>query len=80
MYKTTCPGCNDSDCLYVIAGSFQAVSMPLKSDGFAFSEAKQIDTEEETVRCKSCTRMAPLSDLYVDRPPREKGRHKIKGD
>ena len=79
MYQTRCPACNEADCLYVIGGVFQATGMQLCSDGFAFADAQQMSTEDEAVRCTSCTRMFSLSELDKPEPQQDK-KFKVKGD
>jgi len=78
MYQTKCPACETEDCLYVISGVFQA-DMHLCSDGFCFTDAKQVDTEDETVKCASCERLFMLDDLYQDDEP-EEPRLKVRED
>jgi len=62
-YKTKCPKCGEEDTLYVIAGKFQASGMNLGPDGFAFMDANQVDTEDETVECSACHKMFPLDEV-----------------
>lgn len=77
MYVTHCPSCNEDDCLYVIGGVFQAMGLPLCSDGFAFDDAQQMSTEDEVVACSMCRRHFSLSDLRKPEPP--KGKMKLRG-
>jgi hypothetical protein len=72
MYITTCPACNEDDCLYVISGVFQTVGMNLHSDGFAFDDAQQVSTEDETVMCGMCDRLFSLGNLYREDGPDKK--------
>ena len=69
MYQTKCPSCDVEDKMSVVGGVFHAVSMPLHDDGFDFSEAKNVHTEDETICCEGCGRFFSLSDLWHDEPP-----------
>lgn len=80
MYSTSCPACNEDDCLYVVSGVFTTIGMRLCSDGFAFDEAQQVSTEEETVTCTMCGRQFSLADLHREEPPQKDSRLKLKGD
>lgn len=67
-YKTTCGSCGSAGLLHVVSGKFRAAQMKLSEDGFSFTAAKQIDTEEETVYCEGCHVEFPLADLTIDCP------------
>jgi hypothetical protein len=62
-YKTTCTECGAEDQLEIHSGHFRATGMRLTPDGFAFADAKQVDTEEEIVRCLNCKRLILLSEF-----------------
>jgi hypothetical protein len=66
--------------LCVIGGVLQAIGMPLCRDGFAFDDAQQMSTEDEVVRCSSCSRMFSLSELNKPEPPATEKKFKVKGD
>lgn len=53
-FKTVCPKCGKKDQLFVSSGVFYAQGLFLAEDGFAFSDAKQVDTEDEWVECGAC--------------------------
>lgn len=55
-----CPECGSPD-LFVIAGTFTARGMALMPDGFAFVDAKGVDTSDEIVACDECDHEAELS-------------------
>ena len=80
MFITKCPRCNDEDQLEVTSGIFMANGLRLCSDGFAFSEARGIDTEDEVVTCRECESQFDLTDLTFndDEPPSDEVRLKIK--
>lgn len=78
MYETKCPSCGDANQLEVIGGSFSAQGMYLSEDGFSFTDADQVDTEEETVRCSSCGKMFSLADLHREDPPQKDKRLRVK--
>jgi uncharacterized protein YbaR (Trm112 family) len=62
-FKTQCPYCKEGEHLVVVSGTFYATGMALSEDGFAFQEAKNIDTEDEIVRCGLCNKEFPLSEV-----------------
>ena len=66
MYNTTCPGCGIPDQLEVYSGRFTCQGMYLVSDGFSFSDAKTVDTEDERVRCTACDAIWGLNQLMVE--------------
>jgi len=80
MFQTKCPACNEDGTLYVIGGVFMTVGMPLCQDGFAFDDAQQVSTEDETVRCDKCERLFNLGDLHRNDPSEPDKRLRIKGD
>jgi hypothetical protein len=65
QYSTTCLNCGAKDRLEVICGGFMVNGMPLCPDGFSFSDAKGVDTEDEAVRCQACGNIRPLSDYTI---------------
>ena len=75
MYETKCPACNQEDSLHVIGGVYHALGMPLQSDGFSFSDADQVDTEDDTVECYACKKMFSLDELYREEPPPPPEKH-----
>jgi len=80
MFITKCPRCNADDRLTVISGVFITTGMCLTEDGFAFSEAKSVNTEDENVQCSACQYMFDLSDLHREDPPTPPDNHvKLKG-
>jgi uncharacterized protein YbaR (Trm112 family) len=66
MFRTVCPFCGTDGRLTVVSGRFYATGMWLTEDGFAFADAKQLDTEEEEVRCGACGQVFPLDRCYAD--------------
>jgi uncharacterized protein YbaR (Trm112 family) len=66
MYNTTCPYCGEKNRLEVVSGTFSAIGMRLSEDGFSFIDARQIDTEDEKVRCQACNRTFPLAELDAE--------------
>ena len=66
MFKDKCPHCNAEE-LEVISGNFQAYGMKLCKDGFAFADAKQVDTDDENVRCRNCGNEYDLGELTEDK-------------
>lgn len=65
-YRTTCPGCGEEGYLEVVSGYFLAMGMTLEEEGFSFCDAKQVDTEEEVVRCWRCGWTGGLAELDDD--------------
>lgn len=57
-----CPACGGAD-LTVTFGIFFATGMRLAADGFAFIEARQVDTGDEAVTCGTCGAVWPLGLL-----------------
>lgn len=64
MFKDECPECGGD--LEVIGGSFSAEGLLLTPDGFAFEDAKQIDTENVRVQCIGCKKVFPIGKLTLD--------------
>ena len=55
QWNTTCIDCGAVDQMNVCSGVFIAEGMPLDAvEGFSFSDAKQVDTSDERVRCGYC--------------------------
>lgn len=48
-----CPFCGETT-LSVTQGAFTAEDMTLTPDGFAFADARQVSTSDETVECGQC--------------------------
>jgi len=65
VYEDTCPECGADD-LEVTGGSFTATGMKLSNDGFSTCDAKQLDTADETVTCRTCGAGFALSELTKD--------------
>jgi len=65
VWRLRCPGCRAEGDLYVVAGSFSG-RIPLMRDGFSFTDAERIDTEDEVVECGVCGRRFPLGELDED--------------
>jgi len=64
-YKLDCPRCGavpETAALQVIGGEFETSGVYLEPDGFAFSDAKQVNTTEERVRCSVCEAVFDLSE------------------
>jgi hypothetical protein len=78
MFSTTCPICKAEGELTVVGGDFHAVDMPLSPDGFSFCDAKQVNTDKETVCCQACGRFFELGDLHLDDDPPPDPRIKLK--
>lgn len=71
MFRLICPKCGvepEDAKLEVVSGSFRASKMWLQEDGFATTDAKSFDTDEETVYCHACERFFPLGDCLDDSP------------
>lgn len=64
MFKTKCPAC-DEERLEISSGIFYAAGMTLAEDGFSFTDAKQVDTEEEIVVCQACGEKFSLGQLIL---------------
>ena len=66
QWQTTCPDCGVADQMNVYSGTFIAMGMPLDAaEGFSFSDAKQVDTEDERVRCTACNSEWDLAFLAL---------------
>lgn len=63
MFSTTCIRCGEEDTLEVVSCNATFVGLPLTEDGFAFSDAKQVSTEDEMLRCTACNQFFLLADL-----------------
>jgi len=61
VWRLSCPTCGAEE-LWVVAGSFSS-RIPLAPDGFAFCDAKFVDTEDELVECGACAARFPLAAL-----------------
>jgi hypothetical protein len=65
VFNTKCRNCG-AETLYVMSGYFNTIEgMPLYEDGFSFTDAGGIHTEEETVCCYSCGDERPLDEYYI---------------
>lgn len=66
VFKDKCPYCRNGG-LEVVSGVFTATGMTLAKDGFAFQEAKQIDTDDEIVQCTNpkCGCRFPLAEVTL---------------
>lgn len=66
VFKDKCPHCKQGE-LEVVSGVFTATGMTLSKDGFAFQEAKQVDTSDEVVQCTNpeCGRAFPLAEVTL---------------
>lgn len=62
-FSTTCPYCDTANCLEIVFGMFYTTGMRLEPDGFAFSNAKNCDTDEVTVKCLACQVHFPLGKV-----------------
>jgi hypothetical protein len=62
-YRSNCRSCGGQ--LYVVSGDFQASPMPLHRDGFSFSEAKHVATENEVIHCSTCDSTLSLGDCVL---------------
>jgi hypothetical protein len=78
MFVTKCPACG-TDSLEVVGGAFHTQGMRLFADGFSFTDAKQVDTEGETVMCINCGKLFALDELMTDDPPADETHLKLKG-
>ena len=68
QWNTTCIDCGVDDRMYVYSGVFIAEGMPLDAvEGFSFSDAKQVDTSDERVRCTACNSEWDLAFLTIDK-------------
>lgn len=65
-YRSTCRSCGGQ--LYVVSGKFETSPMPLRHDGFSFSEAKQVVTENEVVHCSTCDSTLSLAECALQCP------------
>lgn len=65
-YRTNCRSCGGQ--LYVVRGEFTASPMPLYRDGFSFSDAKHLATEDEVVHCSTCDSTLSLADCVLQCP------------
>jgi hypothetical protein len=65
MFKTSCPRCKaelEDARLEVVGGTFRASKMWLGEDGFATTDAKTFDTNDEIVYCHACEEQFPLGE------------------
>jgi hypothetical protein len=65
-FKTQCPKCGVDGELFVSAGKFYTTKMKLCHDGFSFSDAKNVDTEDEWVECHACGMGMELVKLITE--------------
>lgn len=65
MYNTHCLACG-AEALEVCYGDFAAYGMRLTADGFAFADARQVDTEDEGVWCAACFDVRSLAAYTVE--------------
>lgn len=63
-FNHECPACSVGD-LYVVAGEFET-HIPVGPDGFAFADAKFVNTSEERVECGNCKRRIPMAYVTGD--------------
>lgn len=61
-FCTTCPRCGADGHLMVVRCSV-STRIPLGADGFAFVDAKFVDTSDEIVRCERCGTEFPLAEV-----------------
>jgi hypothetical protein len=61
-YSTRCIECTANDTLQVISGNFYCVKMQLAPDGFDFTEAKQLSTDNVILECSTCTTQFELKE------------------
>jgi hypothetical protein len=66
QFSTTCLGCGKQGHLEVIRGNFTAMGMNLCPDGFAFTDARSVDTCDEYVKCRNCGLERPLYDYLKE--------------
>jgi hypothetical protein len=66
QWNTTCPDCGAQDHLEVYVGKFHCHGMYLTGDGFAFADAKGIETQNERVRCTQCNSEWDLDFLHIN--------------
>ncbi len=62
---TSCPYCNARHTMYVVGGTFSAMGMALNYDGFAFSDASGVDTDDLEVECEACHRVFPYAEVML---------------
>ena len=68
QWNTTCIDCGTVDQMNVCSGVFIAEGMPLDAaEGFSFSDAKQVSTEDEWVKCAACGSTWDLAFLAIDK-------------
>lgn len=72
VWRLSCPRCASSD-LWVVAGSF-AGRMRLCADGFTFTDAAWLATEDEQVECGACGAVFPLPTCRSPRETRGRSR------
>jgi len=59
MFETKCIKCGEES-LHVIAGTFTARGMTVTRDGFATTDAREFDTDNEMVSCTECKTLQRL--------------------
>jgi hypothetical protein len=64
-FDTTCPKCGENGDIYVVFGRFKAIGLPLSEDGFAFTDAQQMETDHEVCLCCTCQETFPLSEVTL---------------
>ena len=67
QWNTTCIDCGVADQLEVYTGKFSCRGMYLTGDGYSFADAKDVDTEDERVRCTACNSEWDLAFLTIDK-------------
>lgn len=64
-FSTACPTCGADGYLYVVFAKVTLDGVPLTSDGFSFTDAKQVHTEDELIECSSCGRVFDLAEVTL---------------
>ena len=68
QWQTTCPDCGVADQLEIYAATISCRGMYLTGDGFALADAKDVDTDNERVRCTACNSEWDLEFLALEAP------------
>jgi hypothetical protein len=66
VWQTICPDCGVADQLEIYAATISCRGVYLNGDGFSLVDAKQIDTDDERVRCTACNSEWDLGFLALE--------------
>ena len=62
----SCVRCGSPEGVRLVSGKFNCSGVTVYKDGFALTDAKQLNTSDEMVHCPACNATYPLGDIYPE--------------